>query len=163
MQTLTPDDVQAAIDKLLPGTKIRFFEESTETSQLAADAVGCEVGQIAKSICFMINKEMPVLVVTSGDQTVDDRKIAGLFEVGRKKVRLAKPDQCIEIFGYAPGGVPPLGHRADNIVVYLDEMLRRYEDIYAAGGTANTIFPLTPDSLQQATGGTYADVVKSES
>lgn len=160
MQTLTPDDVQAVLDAVLPGTKIRFFEESTETSQMAADAIGCEVGQIAKSICFMINKETPVLVVTSGDQLVDDRKIAGLFEVGRKKVRLAKPEQCIEIFGYAPGGVPPVGHRSDNIVVYLDESLKRFDDIYAAGGTANTIFPMTPNSLKDATGGTYVNVVK---
>lgn len=160
METLTPQHVQAALDQRLPGTQIRYFETSTATSQLAADAIGCEVGQIAKSICFIINKETPVLVVTSGDQLVDDRKIAGLFDVGRKKVKLAKPEECIQIFGYAPGGVPPVGHRQEGIIVYLDETLQQYADIYASAGAANTIFPLTPASLKQATGGTYVDVVK---
>lgn len=159
MQPLTPDDVRAVLDAANLGLSIRHFDESTATSELAAQAIGCVVGQIAKSICILVDGD-PILVVASGDQQVDDRKIATLFEVGRKKVKLAKPDQCIEIYGYAPGGVPPVGHRTPGIPVYLDEMLKRYDVVYAAAGTANDNFGMTIEQLETLTNGTWADVAK---
>lgn len=160
MQQLTPDDVQQALNDLNLDIKIHTFETSTATSQLAADAIGCELGQIVKSLCFIINKEQPIIILTSGDQVVDDKKVAALFEVGRKRVKMAKPDECIAIYGYPPGGVPPVGHRTPGLPVYVDASLRRYETLYAAGGTANTIFPIQLDTLVTVTGGSYADVVK---
>ena len=72
MQPMTPDDVRTTINALELDITIIQFEDSTATSQLAADNVGCELGQIVKSLGFMINKEKPILVLTSGDQTVDD-------------------------------------------------------------------------------------------
>lgn len=160
MQPLTSDDVQKAIDAHNFDIKLVQYTESTATSQLAAAAIGCEVAQIAKSICLMINKERPVLVVASGTQTVDDRKIATIFKVGRKKVKLAKPHDCIEIFGYPPGGVPPIGHRTPDIPIYLDNNLKRFERIYAAAGTADINFGMTYEQLAIMTQGTWADVVK---
>lgn len=157
MEPLTPDHVQAALDIFNLGVRIRFFENSTATSQLAADEIGCALGQIAKSICFMV-KDQPVAVIVSGDQRVDDRKLAALFNVGRKQVKFATPEQCLEYFGYAPGGVPPLGHRTKPRAVFLDESLKRYTQIYPAGGSSNAIFGVTLEQLVQISGGVFADV-----
>src|SRR5687768_14006269 len=123
MQALSPNDVQAALDKYDLGLKLVTYEANTATSELAAAAIGCTVAQIAKSICFIVN-DAPILVVTSGVNTVDDKKIAGLLDVGRKKVKMAKPDECIAIFGFPPGGVPPVGHRSEDIKTYLDKDLQ---------------------------------------
>lgn len=161
METLTPANVQAALDAWNLGIQIRFFENSTATSQLAADEIGCELGQIAKSICFII-EEKPIVVIASGDQRVDEKKLAAYFNVGRKKVKVANADQCIEIFGYAPGGVPPLGHRTLGITVLLDDSMRRYETMYAAGGASNAIFPIPLAQLHKVSGGTFADVRREE-
>jgi prolyl-tRNA editing enzyme YbaK/EbsC (Cys-tRNA(Pro) deacylase) len=109
MDALTVADVQAALDQFGLGITITQYQETTATSQQAADRIGCELGQIAKSICFMVklpDGEKPVLVITSGDQRVDDRKIAALVGVSRKNVRTAKPEECVAVFGYAPGSVP---------------------------------------------------------
>lgn len=160
MQPMTSDDVQATIHALGLDVEIIKFEQSTATSQMAADNVGCELGQIVKSLGFMINKEKPILILTSGDQTVDDRKLSKMFEVGRKKIRMMKVEQCIEILGYAPGGVPPIGHRTTGFQIIIDQMLKRYETVYAAGGSAQTIFPIELETLQDVTQATFADVVK---
>ncbi len=157
MQPLTPADVQAALDRLTPGTVIRFFEASTATSQQAAESIGCELGQIVKSLAFLIDGK-PIIVLASGDQFVDDRKLATLFNVGRKKVKTASADQCIEIYGYAPGGVPPLAHRTTGLATYLDDALQRYTQLYAAGGAHNAIFPIQLAQLLEITGGQVADV-----
>lgn len=158
---LTPEDVQAALRTQGLEIQIRLFDDSTATSQMAADNIGCELGQIAKSLCFIVDGR-PILVVASGDQRVDDRKLAQMFEVGRKKVKTAKPEECLEIYGYAPGGVPPIGHRTSGLPIYLDESLKRYEQLYAAGGAHNAIFPITLAQLVRATGGTFADVRRDE-
>jgi prolyl-tRNA editing enzyme YbaK/EbsC (Cys-tRNA(Pro) deacylase) len=157
MESLTPQHVQVALDSFNLGIQIRFFDNSTATSQLAADNIGCELGQIAKSLAFIVDGQ-PIVVIASGDQRVDDRKLAALYNVGRKKVRPATPEQCVEIYGYAPGGVPPLAYRTPGLKVYLDESLKRYQQIYAAGGAHNAIFPVTIEQLPQISGGQFADV-----
>jgi prolyl-tRNA editing enzyme YbaK/EbsC (Cys-tRNA(Pro) deacylase) len=163
MQPLTPDHVQAALDRLDAGINIHFFETTTATSQQAAENIGCELGQIVKSICFIVSGTQPVVVLTSGDQRVDDRKIAALYNVGRKQVRTATADECVAIWGYAPGGVPPLGYRTDGIAAYVDESLKRYDTVYAAGGAHNAIFPISLDVLLRATGAAVTDVIRRES
>jgi len=160
MQPLTPNDVQTALDKLNLGIQIHFFETTTATSQQAADNIGCQLGQIVKSICFLIDGQ-PVIILTSGDQKVDDRKLADLYSVGRKKVKAADAVQLVEIYGYEPGSVPPLGHRS-SIPTYIDQTLARFDQLYAAGGAHNAIFPITLAQLQAATGGTMLDVVKEQ-
>jgi prolyl-tRNA editing enzyme YbaK/EbsC (Cys-tRNA(Pro) deacylase) len=159
MQVLSPKHLQQVLDSFNLDLQSVQYHQPTATSELAAAAIGCEVAQIAKSICFVVTDE-PILVVASGINTVDDRKLSNLLEVGRKKVKLAKPEQCIEIFGYAPGGVPPVGHRAEGIRIFLDKNLQQFERIWAAGGTANINFDLTPDQLEQITSGIWADIVK---
>lgn len=98
MNPLATTDVQNALRYLAVDIEIIEFSESTATSELAAEAIGTTVSRIAKSIVFMVLDE-PVVVITAGDQRVDDRKIAAHFEVGRKKVKIAKPEQCIEFIG----------------------------------------------------------------
>jgi prolyl-tRNA editing enzyme YbaK/EbsC (Cys-tRNA(Pro) deacylase) len=124
---------------------------------MAADEIGCHLGQIAKSILFLIDGA-PVMVIASGNQRIDDRKLATLLGVSRKKVRTATAENCIEITGYAPGGVPPLGHRRDDIRIFIEDSLGRYETIYAAAGAHNAIMPMAFTTLVALSNGTLADL-----
>lgn len=162
MQPLTAETVQAALDQAISGTTITFYDTSTATSQEAADSIGCELGQIVKSLLFIIEAQ-PIIVLASGDQRVDDRKLAALFNVGRKKVKVATAEQCIAITGYAPGGVPPLGHRTPGLPIYIDDSLQRYKQVYAAAGAANAIFPVQLHALVNAVNGQITDLARQES
>lgn len=158
MQPLSPDHVQAVLDSFEMGLRVEHFDDSTFTAADAARAIGCELGQIAKSICLMVDGA-PLLVVTSGDQRVSDAKIARRFGVGRKKVKIATPDECVAIFGYPPGGVSPVGHRT-GVPILLDETLGRWTEIHAAAGTPHDNFAVTWEQLQRITAGTVVDCVK---
>lgn len=159
MQPYTYETVQQALDQLGLGMTVRLFEETTATSQQAADQIGCELGQIAKSLLFIVDGQ-PVIVIASGDQRVDDRKLSALLSVTRKKVKIATADQCVEITGYAPGSVPPLAYRRDDITVLLDDQMQRFEQLYAAAGAHNAIFAVTRDQLPLVTRGRYVDVYR---
>ncbi len=161
MQAMGVPELRAALDALRLDIEIMEFDSSTATSQQAADNVGSLLGQIVKSLGFMIDKKTPALILTSGDQTIDERKLAALFSVGRKKVRMMNAEQCLAVLGYAPGAVPPIGHRSSGFPVYLDDTLSRFETVYAAGGAANPIIPINLSTLQQITGGTFTDVVRA--
>ncbi len=160
MQAMGVADVRAALDKLGLDAAISEFDSSTATSQQAADNVGCQLGQIVKSLGFMIDKTQPVLVLVSGDQSVDDRKLAAWYGVGRKRARMMKAQQCLDLLGYAPGGVPPIAHRRPDIPTLMDDTLRRFDIVYAAAGAANAIFPMPLDSLQRITGAQFADLTR---
>lgn len=155
-QARGPKDVQAALDELGLGIQVQIHAESTATSEEAAAAAGCELGQIAKSLCFSV-ADQPILVIAAGDQRVDTRKIAQMYEVGRKKVRMTDAESTIAITGYAPGGVPPLG-LASKIPIYVDQTLSRFDLIYGAAGAPNAIFPVPFDVLVEATGGQVVDI-----
>ena len=103
-------------------------------------------------------EDHPILVIASGDQCMDDRKLAALLGVPRKQVKFATPAQCIEHWGYAPGSVPPVGHRRQPDAVYLNLALQRYTEMYPAGGASNAIFGITVAQLVQISGGTFAEV-----
>ena len=159
MDPLTPADVKTALDAAGLSIEVRFLDESSATATQAAAALGTELGSIVKSLVFMVDAQ-PVIVLTAGDQRVFDKKIATYFDVSRKKVKIATPEQCIEYVGYAPGGVPPLGHRRTDLTILVDETLSRFEIVYAAAGAHNTIFPIPYDTLVQVTGAISADVAK---
>lgn len=163
MEPLTPAHVQEVLDELAPGTHIRYFDSTTATSQQAADNIGCQLGQIVKSICFLVeldDRREPVIVLTSGDQKVDDRRIAEMYGVGRKKVKAADAHELVAIFGYPPGSVPPVGHRQP-IRTLIDRTLARWDMLYAAGGAHNAIFPITLAALQTISSGELRDVVRT--
>jgi prolyl-tRNA editing enzyme YbaK/EbsC (Cys-tRNA(Pro) deacylase) len=155
MEPLTTVHVQEVLKQY--DIEVMTFEESTATSEMAAQAIGCELGQIAKSLCFIVDS-VPVLVIASGDQRVDTKKLADIRGVARKRVKVAKPEECIEIFGYAPGGVPPVAHRTENLPIYFDDSLKRYEMIYAAAGASNINFGVETQRLIDITGGEVINI-----
>jgi len=131
------------------------FAESTRTAQEAADRAGCTLGQITKSLIFMGKaSHKPILVLTSGSNRVDEKRIS---EYAGEAIVRADADFVRTVTGYAIGGVPPLGH-AQEMETYLDEDLLQYATIWAAAGTPNAIFELTPGDLQKMTGGKVAQV-----
>ncbi len=124
--------------------------ESTRTAQEAADRAGCELGQIVKSLIFR-GKESgkPILVLTSGANRVDEKRIA---EYAGETIGKADADFARVVTGFAIGGVPPIGH-PEKIETYLDEDFLQYETVWAAAGTPNAIFELKTVDLQKMTGG----------
>ena len=139
-----------------PSYKVVEFDESTHTAQEAADAIGCQLAQIAKSILFRSASGRPVLVIASGINKVDEKKIRALLG---EKIERASPDFVKEMTGFEVGGVPPLGH-ASPCVTYLDEDLMAYPTLWAAGGTPNAVFEIGFERLAEMSGATVADVAK---
>ncbi|MDM8519595.1 YbaK/EbsC family protein [Anaerolineales bacterium HSG6] len=135
---------------------IKQFTVSTRTAQDAADAVGCELAQIVKSLVFVVNGE-PTMALVSGANRLDLKKLAGLCEVGKKKVKRASADIVREATGFAIGGVPPFGH-AQSLRLFIDQDFWQYDLIWAAAGTPNTVFPITPNDLKRVTQGVVADL-----
>ena len=132
----------------------RLYQEGTRTSQDAADQLGCDVAHIAKSIVF-VGSEGAVVVIASGANRVDRKK--KLKRVLGYKPGMAEPGYVLENTGYQIGGVPPFGHTS-RVTVLMDEDLMQYDLIWGAGGTAQTVFPITPHELLEISGATLADV-----
>lgn len=145
--------VQAALAALGIDRTVVELSRSARTAREAAEAVGVRVAQIAKSLVFTSDGS-PILVVTSGENRVDERKLARLTG-GR--IRRADPDTVRQATGYAIGGVPPIGHPT-RLPTYVDRDLLGHPLVYAAGGAPECVFPLTPEELVRATGGQVADV-----
>jgi prolyl-tRNA editing enzyme YbaK/EbsC (Cys-tRNA(Pro) deacylase) len=130
-------------------------ETHTRTAQEAADLVGCELGQIVKSLIFKGKQSgKPILVLTSGTNRVDEARIS---EYASEPIARADPEFVRMVTGFAIGGVPPLGHNQP-METYLDEDLLQYGSIWAAGGTPNSVFELTAAALQQMTSGKVCPV-----
>ncbi len=157
MEELTPAHVKQALEAANLNISIQYFEASTATSQQAADRIGCALGQIVKSLVFIAD-EQPLVVLASGDQRVDERKLAAHFNVSRKKIKVAKPEQCVAITGFAPGSVPPIGHRTADLPILIEDSLQRFNQLYAAAGAFNAIFPITLKALLHVTGGQLVDL-----
>jgi Cys-tRNA(Pro) deacylase len=132
------------------------FEQTTRTAQDAADAIGCQVTQIVKSLLFVVDGE-PVMALVSGPNRLDERKLAALRGVGRKKVKRADADTAKEATGFSIGGVPPFGHQS-SLPVYVDQNLTRFEVVWAAAGTPFAVFAITPKELVRVSGGTVANL-----
>lgn len=122
---------------------VREFPEGTKTAADAAEVVGCDVAQIASGLVFVADGD-PVMVVTSGANTVDEGRLATL--IGVKDVSMADPETVREATGYSIGGVPPVCHDG-SLPVYVDETLLAHDTVWAAAGTPETVFPINPDRL----------------
>ena len=132
------------------------FDESTHTAQEAADAIGCQLAQIAKSILFRSASGRPVLVIASGTNRVDEKKVKALLG---EKIERASPDFVKEMTGFEVGGVPPVAH-AQPCIVYLDADLKAFRQVWAAGGTPNAVFAISVERLAELSGAIVADVAK---
>lgn len=133
---------------------IVVLPDAASTAPLAAAALGVEVGAIANSLVFWSDGG-PLLVMTSGAHRVDTAALA--VRLGRESIRRASAEQVREATGQAIGGVAPTGHPA-SLVTIVDEDLAGYPEIWAAGGTPHTVFPITFDELVALTGGTVVKV-----
>lgn len=140
-----------------PRFTVLEFDAGTKTSADAAAAVGCTVAQIAKSIVLKTVKDQrPVLVIASGANRVDEKKVSALLG---EKVKSADAEYVTRVTGFAPGGVAPVGH-ATAPVVFIDQDLKAFDSIWAAAGTANAVFQLDFTNLMMLTNGTAADIAK---
>jgi len=137
--------------------EIRFFEDSTHNSELAAQTLGVKVGQIAKTILLMVD-ESPVIVVISGDRRVDFKKVKTLR--GGRKVRLGGPEDVVAHTGFKVGAVSPVA-LPERIPIYQDPSLRRFETIYPAAGETNNMFVTTPGELLTLTGAQEKDLARA--
>lgn len=123
---------------------------STRTAKEAAQAVGCEPGQIVKSLVFKAaHSQKPLLVLASGPNRVDERRLSEL--VG-EPIEKADADLVRQWTGFAVGGVPPLGHK-EPVAAFIDETLLQYDTLWAAAGTPRAVFQLTPADLRAMTAG----------
>ena len=152
----TAQKVADAVQKLGLAIEIKEFEASTRTAQEAAAAIGCTVAQIVKSLLFVVNGQ-PVMALVSGANQLDEKKLAALCGVGRKKVKRSNADIAREATGFAIGGVPPFGH-THQLPTYIDADFQQFDVIWAAAGTPNAVFAITLEALVQATRGKIADL-----
>lgn len=138
--------LQLAKDALAPfhaAERIQLLTERTATVEEAAQALGCAPERIAKTLSFFI-EERPIVIVVAGDAKIDNKAFKQLFEV---KARMMPASDVERVIGHAIGGVCPFGVR-DEVTVYLDESLKRFETVFPACGTANSAIEVTIDELQ---------------
>ena len=149
--------VQRALAAFGLDCRVKELSESTRTAVEAAQAVGCDVGQIVKSLVFRGRTSgAAVFVVASGANRINEKLLAAL--VG-EKIDKADADFVREQTGYAIGGVPPVGH-AVTLATYVDEDLLQYQELWAAAGTPNALFSLTPEELCLITSGKVVSIKK---
>ncbi len=134
--------------------EVERFPEGTRTAEDAARAVGCEVGQIVKSLVFMADGR-PVLALVSGANRLDPARLAAA--VGATETRRATGDEARAATGYAIGGVPPLGHDAQ-LTTVVDRRLLAHDRVWAAAGLPDAVFAVTPEDLVRASGGRVDDL-----
>ena len=157
MTQLSPSaqKIQNLLTSLGYNYRVIEYAESTRTAQEAADRAGCALGQIVKSLIFRGKTSgKPILVLTSGANRVDEKRISGY---AGEAISRAEADFVRAATGYAIGGVPPIGHM-EKMETYLDEDFLQFQVIWAAAGTPNAIFELNTEDLQKMTGGKIVQV-----
>jgi Cys-tRNA(Pro) deacylase len=145
------DRVQAALDALGLGIRVQTFDRLTATAPEAAAAAGCELGAIVKSLCFLVD-ERPVLVLAAGDRRVDSKALRRIFDVSKRKVKIADPETVRRATGFEVGGVAPLGLPRP-LPTLIDRSLARFETVYVAAGDPNSIFAIPYETLVRVTNG----------
>lgn len=123
--------------------RVRVLEESSATVDLAAKALNCRPGRIAKSLSFKDKEGNCILVVAAGDAKVDNAKYKSKFNV---KAKMLTPDEALELIGHEVGGICPFGIK-DGVSVYTDISLKRFETIFPACGSSNSLIELNLDEL----------------
>ena len=129
------------------GDRIRIFDVSSATVELAALAVGTEPARIAKSLTFMVENQ-PVMIIAAGDAKVSNSKYKAVFH---KKAKMLTKEEVHELIGHDVGGVCPFGIK-DGVDVYLDISLKRFDKVYPACGSANSAVELIPEELETLSG-----------
>ena len=147
--------VQDALDTMGMTLDVVELPDSTRTAVEAAQAVGCQVGQIVKSLIFKSKRtRRPILVIASGSNRVNELKIEEFIDEPLGK---ADADFVRQSTGFAIGGVPPVGH-IQPIETFIDQDLLQYEEVWAAAGTPHAVFRLNPNDLGRMSGGSVVDI-----
>lgn len=136
---------------------MHVFPEGTKTSQDAADAIGCVLSAIAKSIVLTLDDQEQVVVFASGDTRIDTAALAEA--AGATAARRATLEEARQATGFAAGGTPPFGYPAP-VRVFAEVSLRRHEDVWSAGGTPTTVFPIPLATLVDLTGAEWVDAAE---
>lgn len=155
----TPADLAAYISQHGIEAKLVHPPHETPTVPLAAQAMQCSEEQIIKSLLFRVKRqegEQLVLVITNGTAQVDRRKLATLFQVSQKRIKLAQPELVAQATGYPAGGVPPFGYPRP-IPTYLDRSVLGQPYVYGGGGDEHTLLRITPQELLRVTGAQVID------
>jgi prolyl-tRNA editing enzyme YbaK/EbsC (Cys-tRNA(Pro) deacylase) len=146
--------VQAALEASGLDIDVVKLSDSARTAQLAAEAIGTELGSIVKSLVFLADGS-PVLVLVAGDRRADPAKLKELL--GARRVMIADAERVKRETGFTIGGVPPVGHlRA--LPTWVDESLGRFKTVYAAAGHPHAVFPMSIAALVRLTSGQVADI-----
>ena len=136
--------------------RIRELDHSSATVELAAEALGVEPARIAKTLSFMLH-ETPILIVAAGDAKIDNHKYKSFFGV---KAKMLTPEEAETLIGHAVGGVCPFGV-PENVKIYLDRSLTRFETVFPACGSSNSAIELTIPELEELSAMTeWVDVCK---
>lgn len=144
------------LKKLNLDKNIIEFSESTATVREAAEALGCEDAEIAKTMAFLVNDE-PILIVASGDKKIDNSKFKQTFHT---KAKMIPFDKLEELIGHTAGGICPFGINL-GVKVYLDVSLKEFDTVYPACGTSNSAVKLTLEDLEKSSNFIkYIDVCK---
>lgn len=147
--------VQDALEAKGYSLEVVELPESTRTAAEAAQAIGCEVGQIVKSLVFKTKRtDRPILVIASGSNRVNEKRIGQLLD---EPIGKADADFVRQQTGYVIGGVPPLGHDRP-VQTFIDQDLLQYEQVWAAAGTPHAVFGLSPQHLADMTAGQIVEV-----
>ena len=139
---------EKVLSELNVAAEVLELPQSTRTAKEAAEAIGCELAQIAKSLVFQsADSRVPVLIIASGPNRVQEKMIA---EYLKTSIMMADPDFVRSVTGYAIGGVPPFGH-TEPLQTIIDEDLLDFQLIWAAAGTPRSVFSIEPQKLVEIT------------
>jgi len=148
----TLERVRSYVKSAKLDVEILEFNESTRTSQLAAQLLKCPLSQIAKSIVF--NGGKPIVVVLPGDRRVNIKKLS---EIVGRRVKIADPETVKKTTGYPVGGVPPFPHY-EHVLVFMDKSIERFDEVWTAAGTPNTLMKVKVEDLKKASKASVVEV-----
>ncbi len=150
------EDVKAYFEQYDMASRVREFEVSSATVELAAAALNCEPKRIAKTLSFRVAGQA-ILIVAAGDVKIDNAKFKAQFKT---KAKMLAPDETLELIGHAIGGVCPFAVKG-GVAVYLDESLKRFETVFPACGSSNSAIELTIEEMEKYSDYTaWVDVCK---
>ncbi|HSX20133.1 MAG TPA: YbaK/EbsC family protein [Gammaproteobacteria bacterium] len=149
--TKSAQSVQNALDARNIRCEVKELSASTRTAQDAAAAIGCEVSQIVKSLIFKTKTtHKPVLILASGTNRVNEKSIESVIN---EKITKADADFTRDVTGFAIGGIPPVGHKTTIDLIFIDQDLLNFSNVWAAAGTPNAVFNINVTDLVEMTGG----------
>lgn len=151
----TPQALASYIERHAIDAQLVFPREPTPTVALAAQAMGCQPEQIIKSVLFLVRggeSSSTALVIANGTTPIDFRKLAAVFAVNRKRIRLATAAEVLAATGFVAGGVPPFGFDTP-LATFIDRGVLAWPAVFGGGGNDHTLLRIAPDELVRVTGG----------